>query len=56
MDNTIPVDQEVEGIKQEFRIPIRDLKGFDTLNLVLKQDKVKRMKLVPNILFNGLFT
>jgi hypothetical protein len=26
------------------------------VNGVLGQDKVKRMKLVPNILFNGLFT
>ena len=56
MDNTVPVDPEVEGIKEEFRIPLKDLKAFDTLNGVLKQDKVKRMKLVPHILFNGLCT
>ena len=47
MDNTVPADPEVEEIKEEFRIPLRDLKSFDTLNGVLKQDKVKRMKLVP---------
>jgi hypothetical protein len=34
MDNTVPVDPEVKGIKEEFRIPLRDLKAFDTLNLL----------------------
>ncbi len=53
MDNIVPVDPVVEGIKEGFRIPLKDLKAFETLNGVLKEDKVKRMKLVPNILFSG---
>lgn len=56
MDNTVPADPEVGGIKEEFRIPLTDLKSFDTLNVVLKQDKVKRLKLVPKILFIELCT
>ena len=56
MDNTVPADPEVGGLKDEFRIPLTDLKSFDTLNVVLKQDKVKRLKLVPKILFIELCT
>lgn len=53
MDNTIPQDPELTGINEEFRIPITDYKLFDALNAVLKQDKVKRLKLVKSILFVG---
>ena len=50
MDNTIPPDPELEGVKEEFRIPVTNLKFFDTLNIVIKQDKIKRLKLVRSIL------
>ncbi len=52
MDNTVPADPQIEGIKEEFCIPLKDLKSFDTLNGILKQDKVKRMKMVAKIIFN----
>ena len=52
MDNTVPADPQIEGIKEEFCIPLKDLKSFDTLNGILNQDKVKRMKMVAKIIFN----
>ena len=48
MDNTIPPDPEQGGIREELCIHIVNLRSFDSLNLVLKSDKIKRMKLVSN--------
>ncbi|XP_045032947.1 uncharacterized protein LOC123474649 [Daphnia magna] len=45
MDNTIPREPDLDGIKEEFHIPVTDFKFFDTLNAVLKQDKIKRSKM-----------
>lgn len=46
LDNTAPQQPEKEGIKEEFGIPVRSLKSFDCLNVSLKKDKEKRLKLV----------
>lgn len=51
MDNTIPREPDLDGIKEEFHIPVTDLKFFDTLNAVLKQDKIKKSKMVSSIVF-----
>lgn len=53
MDNTFLPDPELEGVREEFRILLTDWKLFDTLNVVLKQDKITRLKLVRSILFIG---
>ncbi|XP_045026504.1 uncharacterized protein LOC116935065 isoform X2 [Daphnia magna] len=45
MDSTIPREPDLDGIKEEFHIPVTDLKFFDTLNAVLKQDKIKKSKM-----------
>lgn len=46
LDNTTPQEQEKERMKEVLGIPVKSLRAFESLNLSLKKDKEKRLKLV----------
>ena len=46
MHNTIPAEPELGGIKEELCLPVRSLALFDIMNITIRKDKIRRMKLV----------
>ncbi|XP_032796703.2 uncharacterized protein LOC116932897 [Daphnia magna] len=45
MNNTIPSDPELLGIKDDLCLPVKSLTAFDRINLIIREDKTKRLKL-----------